>query len=213
MYSRKSLLLGSGLLRWFLGGRFLSSWLLCLGFGGSFLWCFSLFRLIGLCLLGFGGFLRWGLRFLWLVCLSFLGSLSLLLGCLDLLWLSGLGLLYLLGFRSLLGGFTELEASRGTGSLGVLQGVVLDSGTEGHLQVGVHLGFVITNLEVFADVLKDGLARGTSTFLQGRNGLLDHLTVLGVSGGNLRPGCSLLLGCGSLGWGRSGDGVRHGESR
>jgi len=189
-----------------LGGGFFRCWFLCLGLSGGLLRCLRLLGFSSLSLLG-------GLRFLGLVSLSLLGfGGGLLLGCLGLLRLGGLGLLRLLGFDNLLGGFSELEASRGSGSLGVLQAGVLNSGAESHLQMGVNFALIASNLEVLADVLQDGLSGGTSTLLKGGDRLLDHLAVLRMSRSDLRLGSSLLLG-GSLGGGFSGcGGVRHGDA-
>ena len=146
MLRSRHLLLGSG---------FLGSWLLCLGLGG----------LLGSRLLG-GGFLG-----SWLLGGLFDGGLlgSLLWRLLGLLGsgllrglLGGLGLLWFLGGDLLLGLLldlllSELEGAGCTAALGLLERILLYSGAEGQLQVGVYR-FLITNLVVLYDVLEDGLS-------------------------------------------------------
>ena len=68
-----------------------------------------------------------------------------------------LGLLCL-GFLGLLL-LAQTEASRRSLSLALLQGVVLHSGAQGHLQVLVDDLLVLADVVVLHDVLEDGLAR------------------------------------------------------
>jgi hypothetical protein len=110
----------------------------------------------------------------------------------DLLWRLG-GRLHLsrllrsrrllrLGRLRLLGLLAEAEAARRSGALRLLQAGVLHSGTQRNFQMGVDDVLVGADLEVFHDVLEDGLARRSASFLQASQRLVHHLAVLGMVG-------------------------------
>src|ERR1700690_744266 len=95
------------------------------------------------------------------------------------------GLLGLGGGLGLLRLLADAEASGSTGSLGLLQAVVLDAGAQRDLEVRVDDVLVAADLEVLHDVLEDGLARRAAALLERRQRLVHHLAVLGMIDGLL----------------------------